>query len=110
MKKFFPRLHKNRRFKLKRLKQQDMGEGEEEEFINELEQDPELRSRINLYREGEQPLEDIKEVDETKEQEGREQEGKDKHAETDTEDNEDDWIDDVEVKLCELVEDIQIKE
>jgi len=33
---------------LKRLKQQDMGDGEEEEFINELEQDPELRSRINL--------------------------------------------------------------
>merc|ERR1740117_507573 len=69
-------------------------------FVAELEADPELRSRINLYKDTETILDPIKEVKED-----------DDDNEKGMQDKNNDWEDvddDVEVKLCELVDDINI--
>lgn len=70
-------------------------------FVAELEADPELRSRINLYKDTETILDPIKEVKE--DNDDNEKGMQDKN--NDWEDVDDD---DVEVKLCELVDDINI--
>jgi len=70
-------------------------------FVAELEADPELRSRINLYKDSETILDPIKEVKE--DNDDNEKGMQDKN--NDWEDVDDD---DVEVKLCELVDDINI--
>merc|ERR1740117_1384510 len=67
-------------------------------FVAELEADPELRSRINLYKDSETILDPIKEVNDDNE----------KGMQDKNNDWEDVDDDDVEVKLCELVDDINI--
>lgn len=70
-------------------------------FVAELEADPEMRSRINLYKDSETILDPIKEEKEDNDDNEKGMQDKD----GDWEDVDDD---DVEVKLCELVDDINI--
>merc|ERR1719265_2443112 len=63
-------------------------------FVAELEADPEMRSRINLYKDSETILDPIREDNEDNEKGMQDKDG-------DWEDVDDD---DVEVKLCELVD------
>lgn len=70
-------------------------------FVAELEADPEMRSRINLYKDSETILDPIKEEKEDNDDNEKGMQDKDR-------DWEDVDEDDVEVKLCELVDDINI--
>merc|ERR1719329_400720 len=72
-------------------------------FVAELEADPEMRSRINLYKDSESILDPIRE--EKEDNDDNEKGMQDKDNDRDWEDVDDD---DVEVKLCELVDDINI--
>lgn len=93
---------KKQKFKLRRLNNDSMVDEDEVAFINELESDPELRSRINLYKESD--LDTIKEVN----NEDQDKDGLKKGKKMDDEDWEDVEEDDMEVKLCELVDDMDI--
>jgi len=76
-----------------------MVDEDEVAFINELESDPELRSRINLYKESD--LDTITEV----KNEDMDTDGLKKKDDDEWEDVDED---DMEVKLCELVDEMDI--
>lgn len=80
-----------------------MVDEDEVAFINELESDPEMRSRINLYKES-----DLQTITEVK-NEDQDQDGLKKSTNNkDDDDWEDVDDDDMEVKLCELVDEMDI--
>jgi len=101
VKRHFERKKSKAKFKLRRLNNDSMIDEDEVAFVAELEADPEMRSRINLYKDSETILDPIKEEKEDNDDNEKGMQDKDR----DWEDVDDD---DVEVKLCELVDDINI--
>lgn len=102
VKRYFER-KKKQKFKLRRLNNDSMVDEDEMAFVDELESDPELRSRINLQKESD--LDTIKEVKNEDEDKDGLKKGKKKPEDDEWEDVEED---DMEVKLCELVDGMDI--